>query len=117
MTWLAVVRDVAILLLALESLVLGILLAVMLIQLLKLVRLLREEIEPILDSANDTAKTVHGTTGLVTRTIIEPVIKVSSYAAGARQALRSLLAVGGTAKEDADASSTADDERTVERDT
>lgn len=117
MTWLAAVRDVAILLLALESLVLGILLAVMLVQLRRLVNLLRDEIAPILDSANDTARTVHGTADLVSRTIVEPAIKVSSYAAGARQALRSLFAVGRTAEEDADASSQGEGETTGERDT
>ncbi len=117
MTWLAAVRDVAILLLALESLVLGILLAVMLVQLRRLVKLLREEIAPILDSANDTAKTVHGTAGLVSRTIVEPVVKVSSYAAGTRQALRSLLAIGRKAKDDSDASPGARSEGTGERDT
>ncbi|MFP3895538.1 MAG: hypothetical protein ACLFV5_01700 [Anaerolineales bacterium] len=116
MTWLTAVRDVAILLLALESLVLGILLAVMLIQLRRLLKLLREEVAPILDSANDTARTVHGTADLVTRTIVEPVVEVSSYAAGARQALRSLLAVAREAKEDTGVSSTVDRETTVERD-
>lgn len=116
MIWLAAVRDVAILLLALESLVLGILLAVMLVQLRKLVKLLRDEIAPILDSANDTAKTVHGTADLVSHTIVEPVVKVSSYAAGARQALRSLLAIGRTVEDDVDASSEASEEVTRERD-
>ena len=104
MTWLAAVRDVAILLLALESLVLGILLAVMLIQLRRLLRLLREEIAPILDSANETANTMHGTANLVSRTVIEPLVKVNSYAAGARQTIRSLLALRHAVEEDADAS-------------
>lgn len=116
MTWLAAVRDVAILLLALESLVLGILLAVMLIQLRRLVKLLRDEIAPILDSANDTAKTVHGTADLVSRTIVDPVVKVSSYVAGARQTLRSLLAVGRTVKDDVDVSSAARGETSHSRD-
>jgi len=91
--WLAAVRDVAILLLALESLVLGVLLAIMLIQLRKLVRLLRDDIAPILDLANETAHTVHGTTDIVSRTVVGPLVKISSYTAGTRQALRSLFVI------------------------
>jgi len=91
---LAAVRDVAIALLALESLVIGVLLAVLLVQVRKLVRLLREEIAPLLNQANDTAHTVKGTVDLVSHTVVHPLIKVSSYAAGARQAVRSLKSIG-----------------------
>jgi hypothetical protein len=42
--WLAAVRDLAIVLLAVESLVIGVLLVVLLVQLRKLVQMLREEI-------------------------------------------------------------------------
>lgn len=99
------VRDIAILLLAVESVVIGALLALMLIQLRRLVRLLRDEIAPILDSASDTVNTVQSTAGFVSRNVVTPLIKVSSYSAGTLQALRSLLfigrKVGGRASEDA----------------
>jgi len=88
---LAAVRDVAIALLAIESLVIGILLAVLLVQLRKLVRMLREEIAPLPDQASDTADTVHGTVDLVSRTVVTPLVRVSSAAAGAKQGLRVLL--------------------------
>jgi hypothetical protein len=58
--WLAAVRDLAIVLLAVESLVIGVLLLVLLVQLRKLVQMLREEIKPMLNSANDTVNTVNG---------------------------------------------------------
>jgi hypothetical protein len=88
------VRDIAILLLAVESVVIGALLALMLIQLRRLVRLLRDEIAPILDSASDTVNTVQTTAGFVTHNVVTPLIKVSSYSAGTLQALRSLLFIG-----------------------
>ncbi len=91
---LADVRDIAIVLLALESLVIGVLLALMLVQIRKLVRVLRKEITPIVDSASETAKTVHGTVDLVSQTVVDPVIKASSYFAGARQVVRNLLFLG-----------------------
>ena len=92
--WLVAVRDIAILLLAVESVVIGVLLALMLIQLRRLVRLLRDEIAPILDSASETVNTVQSTAGFVSQNLVNPLIKVSSYSAGTLQALRSLLFVG-----------------------
>jgi hypothetical protein len=89
--WLAVVRDVAIVLLALESIIIGALLAMMLLQLRKLVSLLREEIAPMLRSANETVNTVHGTADFLSQTLVQPVIKVGSFSAGTLQALRSLF--------------------------
>ncbi len=89
--WLSVVRDVAIVLLALESIVIGILLALMLLQLRKLVSLLRSEVVPMLDSAQETVTTVHGTATFLSKTLVQPVIKVSSFSAGTLQAIRSLL--------------------------
>jgi hypothetical protein len=90
---LAAIRDVGIALLAIESLVIGVLLAVLLVQVRKLVRLLREEIAPLLTQANDTAHTVKGTVDLVSRTVVNPLVTVNSYAAGMGQALRSLKAI------------------------
>lgn len=92
--WLAGIRDVAIVLLALESLVIGVLLALTLIQIRKLVRLLREEIAPMLDTASQTLDTVNGTASFVSQNVVTPFIKVSSYSVGAVQTLRSLLLIG-----------------------
>jgi len=89
--WLEIVRDLAIVLLALESVVIGVLLCILLIQVRKLVKLLRDEVKPILDSANETAATVQGTAGFVSENVVQPVIKVKSYAAGTMQALRTLF--------------------------
>ncbi|MBN1401851.1 MAG: hypothetical protein JXA74_13495 [Anaerolineae bacterium] len=92
--WLGAVRDIAIVLLALESLVIGVLLALMLLQLRKLVRLLREEIAPLLNSANETVGTVHATVDFVSQSVVDPLIRASSYATGTVHALRNLLFVG-----------------------
>ncbi len=92
--WLEVVRDAAIVLLALESVVVGVLLALTLAQVRKLVHLLREEIAPMLDSDGETLDTVSGTATFVSRSVVSPLIKASSYTAGTLQALRSLLFIG-----------------------
>jgi hypothetical protein len=88
---LGVVRDIAIVLLAIESLVIGVLLAVMLLQLRALVKMLREEVQPMLDSAGGTAKRVQGTVELVSDTIVSPLVRVQSWVAGAHKALDTFL--------------------------
>jgi len=92
--WLAAVRDAAIVLLAVLSIVIGILLALLLLQIRNLIRLLREEIAPMLASANETLSTVEGTAHFVRRNVVRPVVRVSSYSAGAMQVMRSLLNLG-----------------------
>ncbi len=89
--WLAALRDAAIVLLALLSIVIGILLALMLLQIRSLIRLLRDEIAPMLASANETLSTVQGTTNFVSRNVVRPVVQVSSYSSAALQVIRSLL--------------------------
>jgi hypothetical protein len=91
---LAGVRDVAIVLLALESVVIGVLFVIMLIQIRQLIRVLRDEIGPILRSTQETTNTVRGTTTFVSEQIVTPLIKASSYATGTMQAVRNLLAIG-----------------------
>jgi hypothetical protein len=88
------VRDLAIILLALESLVIGVVLVVVSLEIRNLAKLLREEIKPILDSANETARTVRGTTSFVSETFVNPMIRVSSFASGFLQALRMLTRRG-----------------------
>ncbi len=118
--WLAALRDVAIILLAIESLIIGILLALMLLQLRKLVVLLREEIAPLLDSANSTMHKVETTTHFVGDTVVNPLIELIGYTKGGVEAAKVLLRlrkrVRGIPKQDvpkASAQSTAADISTV----
>jgi hypothetical protein len=87
---LAFVRDLAIIILAIESLVIGVVLIVLIWEVRNLAKLLREEIKPILDSADETVRTVRGTTTFVSETLVNPVVRVSSFASGVLQALRIL---------------------------
>lgn len=89
--WLAAVRDAAIVLLALLSIVIGVLLALMLLQIRSLIRVLREEIAPMLASVNETIDTVQGTATFVRHNMVRPVVQVSSYSSAALQIIRSLL--------------------------
>lgn len=86
----ATVRDVAIIVLAIESILIGIVLIFLVFQINSLIRLLREEIKPILDSANETVSTLRGTTTFVSEKVVNPVISVTSTLSGMRQVLRLL---------------------------
>ncbi len=86
----AVVRDLAIILLAVESLVVGVVLIVLVWEVRNLAKLLREEIKPILESADETARTVRGTTVFVSENLVNPMVRASGFASGVMQALRIL---------------------------
>jgi hypothetical protein len=80
-----VARDIAIIIVAFESIVIGILMTILVIQIIRLIRLLREEILPIINSTQETVGAVRGTATFVSDHVVEPVVKVSSYAAGVRR--------------------------------
>lgn len=86
----AFVRDLAIIFLAVESLVVGAVLIVLVWEVRNLAKLLREEIKPILESADETARTVRGTTVFVSENLVNPVVRVSGFVSGVMQALRIL---------------------------
>ncbi|MGQ9584466.1 MAG: hypothetical protein ACUVXG_03600 [Anaerolineae bacterium] len=87
-------RDIAIIILAVESIVIGGLLIFLIFQVRSLVRLLREELKPILDSTRETVGTVRGTTSFLSETIVSPIVEVAGYVAGLRQAVRALAGRG-----------------------
>lgn len=87
----SILRDISIIVLALVTMITSIFLAILLVQLQSLIVLLREEIQPILESVNETAGTVKGTTAFVSDAVVSPMIKVASYAAGVRSTVRTLV--------------------------
>jgi hypothetical protein len=81
------VRDIFIIFLALESLLVGGALVVLIIQLASLINLLQNEVKPILKSTTDTVNTLRGTTEFLSENLVEPVIKLNSYLAGLRKVI------------------------------
>lgn len=75
------IRDVFIIFMALESLVIGIALVVLIVQLSTLINLLQNEIRPIINSTNETVNTVKGTAKFLSENLAEPVIKINEFAA------------------------------------
>jgi hypothetical protein len=90
----AVLRDVFIIVLALVTIIIGLFLVILIFQLQSLIALLRDEIKPILESANETASTVRGTTTFVSDAVVTPVIQAASYVAAVRQTVKTLVGDG-----------------------
>jgi amino acid transporter len=90
----SILRDISIIALALVTLIIGLFLIILIFQLQSLIVLLRDEVRPILDSANETANTVRGTTTFVSDTVVTPMIHVVSLFAGVGQTWRTLRRTG-----------------------
>ncbi len=84
------VRDLFIILLALESLVIGTLLLVLVYQLITLVRMLRDDIKPIIESTQETVNTAKGTATFVSQQVSKPAITALGYTSGIARSLRVL---------------------------
>jgi len=80
--WVGKLRDVFIIVVALESLVIGVALVVLVIQLASLINLLQNEVRPILKATTDTVNNLRGTAEFLGENVVEPVIKLNGYLAG-----------------------------------
>ncbi len=78
-------RDIFIIFMAVESLIIGAALVVLIIQVAGLINLLQNEVRPILQATADTVQTLRGTTEFLSENLVEPVIKLNSYLAGLRK--------------------------------
>ena len=70
------------------------------LQVQSLVVLLRDEIKPMLEAANETLATVRGTTQFVSHNVVSPVMKWSGYLAGVQRILREIGGLRENAEEE-----------------
>ena len=76
------VRDIMIIFMAFEMMILGVSMVILMIQLATLINLLQNDIKPILDATNETANTLRGTAVFLSNNLSEPVIKLNEYTSG-----------------------------------
>lgn len=81
------IRDVFIIVVALESLVIGVALIVLVVQLASLINLLQNEVRPILKATNETVNNLRGTAEFLGENMVDPVIKLNGYMAGLNRML------------------------------
>lgn len=85
-------RDIAIIFLALESIVTLTLLSILIWQIWRLIKMLQTEILPVIRDAQDTVGTVRGTTTFVSENVVQPVVNTGSKVAGIRRTAQVLMA-------------------------
>ena len=69
-------RDISIILLAIESLFIGLALIILIIQIARLTNLIENEVKPILDSTNETVSNLRGTTRFLSDNLVRTGYKI-----------------------------------------
>jgi ABC-type multidrug transport system fused ATPase/permease subunit len=94
------VRDIAIVVMALETLLVMLLVLIIVVLVVVVIVLIYDRVIPILEQLNraintaaDAMHTARGTTAFVSEKLVSPVIEVSSYAAGVARIARELAAL------------------------
>ena len=81
------IRDVFIIVMALESLLIGVALIVLMIQVASLTNLLQNEVRPILQSTTETINNLRGTAEFLGENVVQPVIKLNGYLASLQRVI------------------------------
>ena len=81
----SMVRDIFIIILAFESLLIGTALIILVIQLAVLTNLIQNEVKPIITSTKETISNLKGTSEFISKRAVSPIISVSSSLAGVRK--------------------------------
>jgi hypothetical protein len=81
------IKNVFIIFLAIEMLIVGVAVVVLAAQVATLINLLQNEIRPMLQSTNETINTLRGTTEFLSENLVEPVMQLNEYLASLKRML------------------------------
>lgn len=87
----ATVRDIAIIIIALQTIVIGVLLGVLIWQIWRLVKIVQTEVMPIIEDTQATVNTVRGTATFVSNNVVDPVIKTNTRVTKWRATTQALM--------------------------
>jgi Na+-transporting methylmalonyl-CoA/oxaloacetate decarboxylase gamma subunit len=87
----ATVRDIAIIIVALESIFVFILLGILVWQIWRLTKLIQTEVKPVLQDAQETINTLKATTAFMSDNVVQPAAKASGQAVKAQTTVRTLV--------------------------
>lgn len=88
-----IIRDIFIIILALQGILIVGALAVLIVQIARLINLLQNEVMPILKNTQDTINTARGTVEFVGTNLTEPVIRLNGFLAAMMVLLRELFGI------------------------
>lgn len=74
-------RDISIILMAIESIIISVALVILIVQIARLTNLIENQVKPILDSTNETVSNLRGTTKFLSDNLVEPVIRLNEILA------------------------------------
>jgi hypothetical protein len=80
-------RDIVIIFVAVESLIIGLSLILLIVQIARLTAIIQNEVKPLIDSGNETINTLRGTSQFLSDKMVRPVIKINSTFAAIRRAV------------------------------
>lgn len=87
------IRDVIILILSIEGILIILALVAAVLQIVRLVALLRNESKPILQDTKETTQIVKGTAGFVSKNVLQPIIEFSSFLAALAAFIREIAGI------------------------
>lgn len=87
----ATVRDIAIIIIAVQSILIGLLIAVLIWQIWRLVKIIQTEVMPIIEDTKSTVNTVRGTAEFVSHNVVDPVIQTNTRMAKWRTTSKALM--------------------------
>jgi len=79
------IKNVFIIFLAVEMLIVGVAVVVLTVQVATLINLLQNEVRPMLQSTNETINTLRGTTEFLSENLVEPVMQLNEYLASLKR--------------------------------
>ncbi len=77
-----IVRDVFLIFLSLQGVMIILALTILIAQIARLINLLQNEVQPILKNTQETVKTASGTIRFVSENVTSPLVKVGGFLAG-----------------------------------
>jgi len=85
-----IVRDIFLIIMGLEFILIILALAVLILQVARLINLLQNEIKPILENTQDTVNSAKGTVDFVSSNVTRPIVRASGFLAGTSVLIREL---------------------------
>ncbi len=84
------IRNIFIIFMALASLLVGLTFVILMVQLARFINLLNNEVQPILESTDETVSNLRGTTEFLSDNLVKPVIKMNEYISGILQLFQTI---------------------------
>lgn len=85
-----IIRDIFIIILALQGILIVTALAILILQIARLINLIQNEVMPILKNTQDTVNTARGTVEFVGSNLTEPIVRAGGFSAGLMVFVREL---------------------------